>query len=125
MMHSTQPLRSKYAIIIFIYRKNHLPFPFPSARFNNIDMLHTSRPQEFLRERNVLFKPRSGRASYEVASNKFYLFDCKSRNQYQHVARLGDLDNIFSRSRPSLSRLRRQGAVRALPCSLCPPLHST
>ena len=54
-VHCTQPLRSKYAIIIFIYHKNHLPFPFPSAWFNNIDMLHTSRPQEFLRERNVLF----------------------------------------------------------------------
>ena len=40
-----------------------------------------------------------------------YLFYFKSRNQDEHVARLGDLDNIFSRQRPRLSRLRRPGAV--------------
>ena len=35
------------------------------------DMLQTSRPQEFLSERSVLFRPRSDRASYVFASNKF------------------------------------------------------
>ena len=35
-----------------------------------IDMLHKSRPQEFLSERSVLFRPRSDRASYVFASNK-------------------------------------------------------
>ena len=43
----------------------------------------------------------------------FFFFDCKSRNQHQPVARPGDQENIFSRPRPNVSRLRRPGAVRA------------
>ena len=34
-------------------------------------LLLTSRPQEFLIERSVLFRPRSHRESYDFASNKF------------------------------------------------------
>ena len=65
----------------------------------------------FLASGTLFFRPPSGRASYEVASNKFQLFYFKSRNQHQHVARLGDLGNIFSRWRSSLSR--RLGAERS------------
>ena len=98
----------------------------PAARFNNIflklfDRHATycylqSRPQEFLSERSVLFRPRSHRESYDFASNKFQtfqLFDCNStetRNQHQQVARLGHLDNIFSRPRPKYLEEKVRGA---------------
>ena len=42
------------------------------------------------------------------------------RNQHQHVIQPGDLENIFSHPRPSVSCLRRPGAVRAQPC-YCQP----
>ena len=45
----------------------------------------------------------------------FLLFDCKSRNQHNQVARLGDQEYILSHPRPNVSRLRRLGAVRAQP----------
>ena len=58
--------------------------------------------------------------SQVINSRHSYLFDCKStetRNQHQQVARLGHLDNIFSRPRPSLALLDHSTAL-----SLRPPL---
>ena len=90
---------------MFCSRKGHTlrvtSFTLPNFLRHNIK-------DRLLSERNVYFRPLRGLASYEVASNKFQLFVFKSRNQRQHVARL---DNIFSRPRPGLSRLRRPGAV--------------
>ena len=45
----------------------------------------------------------------------FLLCDCKSRNQHQQIARLGDQEYIIGRLRPKVSRLRRLGAIRAQP----------
>ena len=50
-----------------------------------------------------------------IEQHFFLLFDCKSRNQHQQVARPGDQEYIFGRPRPNVSRLRRPGAVRAQP----------
>ena len=81
--------------------------------------LATSRPQKFLCERSRLFRSRSGRVSDEVESNKsdkglFWKSSFLTVNQ-ETVTWSGDLENIFSRPRPSVSRLRRRGAVRAQP----------
>ena len=68
--------------------------------------MHTRRPQEFPSEGSVLFRP-----SYEVASNKFYLFDCKLRNQHGQYFQLpeGPRGQILDRAQlESLSSSTQQ-----------------
>ena len=94
----------------------------PAARFNIFLKLFDRHAtycylqvdlKSFLASGAFFFRPRSDRASYDFASNKFQafqLFDRKSRNQNQLVARLGHLDNIFSVARGQV--LRRQTSLR-------------
>ena len=58
--------------------------------------------------------------SQVINSRHSQLFDCKStesRNQHQQVARLGHLDNIFSRPRPSLAPLDLEHSLESLSSS--------
>ena len=93
----------------------------PAARFNNIFLKLFDRHatycylqvdlKSFLAS-GAFFLGREAteRAtiSQVINSRHSQLFDCNStetRNQHQQVARLGHLDNIFSRPRPSLAPL--------------------
>ena len=76
--------------------------------------------KSFLASGAFFFRSRSERASYDFASNKFqtfWLFDCKSRNQNHLVARLGHLDNIFCRPKPSLAPLDLEHSLESLSSS--------
>ena len=82
-------------------------------------MLQTSRHQEFLSERSVLFRPRSDRASYVFASNKFQLFDCKIKKPTPACRPDRATWTMFSVARGQV--LRR---IKSTALSLRPPLHS-
>ena len=105
----------------------------PAARFNNIFLKLFDRHatycylqvdlKSFLAS-GAFFLGREAteRAtiSQVINSRHSQLFDCNStetRNQHQQVARLGHLDNIFSRPRPSLAPLDLEHSLESLSSS--------